>query len=87
MARIISEISTSTSVKAGLLPGLNLPIFTKLNASAVDFNSTSGICDYDTGHISIRSGQFDDMEGPAQRILMDDDDPMIPRRTLRDGEK
>jgi cbb3-type cytochrome oxidase maturation protein len=36
---------------------------------------------------AIRSGQFDDMEGPAQRILMDDDDPMIPRRTLRDGEK
>lgn len=36
---------------------------------------------------AIRNGQFDDMEGPAQRILMDDDDPMIPRRTLRDGEK
>ncbi len=28
---------------------------------------------------AIRSGQFDDMEGPAQRILMDDDDPRIPR--------
>jgi cbb3-type cytochrome oxidase maturation protein len=27
---------------------------------------------------AIRSGQFDDLEGPAQRILMDDDDPMIP---------
>ena len=27
---------------------------------------------------AIRSGQYDDMEGPAQRILMDDDDPMIP---------
>lgn len=25
-----------------------------------------------------RSGQFDDMEGPAYRILMDDDDPLIP---------
>jgi cbb3-type cytochrome oxidase maturation protein len=23
---------------------------------------------------SIRTGQFDDMEGPAHRILMDDDD-------------
>jgi len=23
---------------------------------------------------SIRSGQFDDLEGPAHRILMDDDD-------------
>lgn len=28
---------------------------------------------------AIRSSQFDDLEGPAQRILMDDDDPMIPR--------
>ena len=28
---------------------------------------------------AIRSGQFDDLEGPAHRILMDDDDPMIPR--------
>jgi cbb3-type cytochrome oxidase maturation protein len=27
---------------------------------------------------AIRSGQYDDLEGPAQRILMDDDDPMIP---------
>jgi len=40
---------------------------------------------------AIRSGQFEDMEGPAQRILMDEDDPMIPRgiprRTLRDEEK
>lgn len=28
---------------------------------------------------SVKSGQFDDLEGPAHRILMDDDDPMIPR--------
>lgn len=27
---------------------------------------------------AIRSGQYEDMEGPAYRILMDDDDPMIP---------
>ncbi len=27
---------------------------------------------------AIKSGQFEDMEGPAQRILMDDDDPLIP---------
>lgn len=27
---------------------------------------------------AIRSGQFDDLEGPAHRILMDDDDPRIP---------
>lgn len=40
---------------------------------------------------AIKNGQFEDMEGPAQRILMDDDDPMIPRRdrspTLSGGEK
>ena len=29
---------------------------------------------------AIKSGQFDDMEGPAYRILMDDDDPRIPGR-------
>ncbi len=29
---------------------------------------------------AIKSGQFEDMEGPAQRILMDDDDPRLPRR-------
>lgn len=28
---------------------------------------------------AVRSGQFEDMEGPAHRILMDDDDPRIPR--------
>jgi len=30
---------------------------------------------------AIRSGQFEDLEGPAHRILMDDDDPHIPRRS------
>ena len=30
---------------------------------------------------AVRSGQFDDMEGPAHRILMDDDDPRIPGRS------
>jgi cbb3-type cytochrome oxidase maturation protein len=25
---------------------------------------------------AIRSGQFDDLEGPAHRILMDEDEPM-----------
>ncbi|WP_301102241.1 cbb3-type cytochrome oxidase assembly protein CcoS [Propionivibrio sp.] len=28
---------------------------------------------------SVRSGQFDDMEGPAYRILMDDDDAISGR--------
>ncbi len=27
---------------------------------------------------SVKSGQFEDMDGPAHRILMDDDDPNIP---------
>ncbi|MBW8364393.1 MAG: cbb3-type cytochrome oxidase assembly protein CcoS [Rhizobium sp.] len=34
---------------------------------------------------SIKSGQFDDLEGPAERILMDDDDPLLPTR--RSGGK
>jgi cbb3-type cytochrome oxidase maturation protein len=36
---------------------------------------------------AIKNGQFDDLEGPAQRILMDDDDPMIPHTQLRDKDK
>lgn len=28
---------------------------------------------------TVKSGQYDDLEGPAYRILMDDDDPLIPR--------
>ena len=27
---------------------------------------------------AVHSGQFDDLEGPAQRILMDDDRPQEP---------
>jgi len=27
---------------------------------------------------AIKNGQYDDLEGPAHRILMDDDDPRIP---------
>nr|CAA6830769.1 MAG: Type cbb3 cytochrome oxidase biogenesis protein CcoS, involved in heme b insertion [uncultured Thiotrichaceae bacterium] len=27
---------------------------------------------------TVRSGQYDDLEGPAYRILMDDDDPRVP---------
>lgn len=29
---------------------------------------------------AVKTGQFDDMEGPAHRILMDDDDVRIPSR-------
>ncbi|MDZ7803703.1 cbb3-type cytochrome oxidase assembly protein CcoS [Thiohalophilus sp.] len=33
---------------------------------------------------AVRSGQFEDLEGPAHRILMDDDDPRIPSRRRED---
>jgi len=36
---------------------------------------------------AVRSGQFDDLEGPAHRILMDDDDPRIPGRKPPDKTK
>lgn len=36
---------------------------------------------------AVRSGQYEDMEGPAYRILMDDDDPMIPGNAARTEEK
>jgi cbb3-type cytochrome oxidase maturation protein len=32
---------------------------------------------------AIRSGQFDDLEGPAHRILMDEDEPQETRDTRR----
>lgn len=34
---------------------------------------------------TVRSGQYDDLEGPAHRILMDDDDPMIPGNARRNA--
>ncbi|MCB1877134.1 MAG: cbb3-type cytochrome oxidase assembly protein CcoS [Chromatiales bacterium] len=33
---------------------------------------------------SVRSGQYEDMDGPAHRILMDEDDPKIPRNKRGD---
>ncbi len=36
---------------------------------------------------AIKSGQFEDMEGPAQRILMDDDDPLLPGNQPPDKNK
>lgn len=30
---------------------------------------------------AVKSGQFDDLEGPANRILFDDDDEQIIRRS------
>ncbi len=37
---------------------------------------------------TVKSGQYDDLEGPAHRILMDDDDPLIPgnRRAAPDDQ-
>ncbi|GAB4174337.1 MAG: hypothetical protein OHK0026_06710 [Rhodocyclaceae bacterium] len=35
---------------------------------------------------SLRSGQFDDLEGPAQRILMDDEPPPAPGPEARAAE-
>ena len=35
---------------------------------------------------AVRSGQFDDLEGPAHRILMDDDEPMAkPQSSSKTG--
>lgn len=34
---------------------------------------------------AVRSGQYEDLEGPAHRILMDDDDPLIPRDEEQGG--
>ncbi len=36
---------------------------------------------------AVRSGQFDDMEGPAHQILMDDDRPVRAQRKNENGEK
>jgi len=35
---------------------------------------------------AIRSGQFDDLEGPAHRILMDDDEAGEPTETEQDNK-
>ncbi len=36
---------------------------------------------------AVRSGQFDDLEGPAHRILLDDDDRPEPERADADDER
>lgn len=35
---------------------------------------------------SVRSGQYDDLEGDANRILMDDDDPLLPQNQRKDRQ-
>lgn len=32
---------------------------------------------------AVKNGQYDDLEGPAHRILMDDDDPRIPGKRAK----
>jgi cbb3-type cytochrome oxidase maturation protein len=36
---------------------------------------------------AARSGQFDDLEGDGQRILMDDDEPAVDRRRFPDADE
>ncbi|HXE39882.1 MAG TPA: cbb3-type cytochrome oxidase assembly protein CcoS [Azonexus sp.] len=35
---------------------------------------------------SVRNGQFDDLEGPAFRLLMDDDRPKVPAETTKNDK-
>ncbi len=32
---------------------------------------------------AVRGGQYDDLEGDANRILMDDDDPLLPENQYK----
>jgi cbb3-type cytochrome oxidase maturation protein len=36
---------------------------------------------------AVKSGQFEDMEGPAHRILMDDDSPVVGRDDIQSPKK
>ena len=36
---------------------------------------------------AVRSDQFDDLEGPAHRILMDEDEPKIERKNKDEEAK
>jgi cbb3-type cytochrome oxidase maturation protein len=36
---------------------------------------------------TAKSGQYDDLDGSAHRILMDDDDPRIPGNTVKQTTK
>ena len=35
---------------------------------------------------TIKSGQYEDLEGPAYRILMDDDDPLVPHDYVQEDK-
>lgn len=36
---------------------------------------------------AVKKGQYDDLEGEANRILMDDDDPLLPQNTKKQSAK
>ncbi len=36
---------------------------------------------------AVKNGQYDDLDGPAHRILYDDDDDMIPDEAKTDQQK
>jgi cbb3-type cytochrome oxidase maturation protein len=36
---------------------------------------------------AVKNGQYDDMDGPAHRILYDDDKDMIPKEARRNESK
>jgi len=36
---------------------------------------------------AVKSGQYDDLEGDAHRILMDEDDPLLPGQKSYDTKK
>ena len=36
---------------------------------------------------TVRSGQYDDLEGDANRILMDDDDPLLPENQEKNSRQ
>lgn len=35
---------------------------------------------------AIKNGQYEDMDGDASRILMDDDDPLLPGEETKDNK-
>ncbi len=36
---------------------------------------------------SVRSGQYEDLEGDANRILMDEDDPLLPKNQNHENKQ
>ncbi len=36
---------------------------------------------------AIKNGQYEDMDGDASRILMDDDDPLLPGEAKKDNKE